>query len=76
MCGGGGKVRQPTQDGYYWFKGTFRGLRCDDIVKLSTLPFTGRWAMPTERGGLFHLEDFEGEWWGPLTSPWEEENNE
>ena len=27
----------------------------------------------TGHGGTYHPDDLEGEWWGPLTPPWEDE---
>lgn len=64
----------PEQDGYYWFKGKVRGFDYAGIVEYRFAQHRNKhYVNATGRGGTYHPDDLEGEWWGPLTPPWEDE---
>lgn len=66
----------PEKDGWYWFKGKIRTFDYSGLVNLYFAAWRDERSMDVLGwAGIFEADDAEGEWWGPLTPPWEREED-
>lgn len=71
-----GESDLPTIEGWYWFRGTVDEKKGAGLVKVN-LPDT---AFPTHTvspmwiDGWIESELLSGQWWGPVTPPWNHDN--
>lgn len=70
-----GESQPPTEAGRYWFKGIImRYGDPQDIADLKIVEFRlDRGIIVNEEVDDF-LADTKGQWWGPITPPWESPN--
>lgn len=63
-----GESEPPTEPGRYWFRGMFGRHECEDMVEVGT--DRADWWV-----GNFALKEANGQWYGPVTPPWEANMN-
>lgn len=61
-----GETEPPTKEGWYWFKG-----RTYDNGNASGTWFVSTVTRPVVASEEGELTDWEGQWWGPVSPPWE-----
>ena len=67
-----GETEAPTRTGLYWFAGLADGRTMRRITEVQA--DSGETLAWNDICRSFReIEEFVGEWWGPLVPPWEEE---
>lgn len=70
-----GETEPPTVRGYYWFKGIImRYGDPQDIADLKTVEWLGDCGVIVNEESDDFLADTKGQWYGPVTPPWENGN--
>lgn len=71
-----GETALPTEPGRYWFRGTC-GIS-EEVANVIEVTITGgkngglmAWSPNWSGGWHEDIEEFSGQWWGPLVPPWE-----
>lgn len=77
-----GEEEQPTEPGWYWFKGVHRLFDEDGERTDLTGPTEGMVYFHVEQAPLYLMDtvstkrlfswNYQGQWWGPVTPPWEQ----
>ena len=57
----------PTEEGYYWWR--FNNLSDEYIVKVAISSITDELCVYNGVYASVEMEDYEGEWCGPITRP-------
>ncbi len=70
-----GEKEAPTVMGVYWFRGQYSNSEIQqNLYRLQHYPETGDWVCVDTFGSedTYHSHEFNGQWWGPVASPWGE----
>lgn len=68
-----GETEPPSVEGRFWFKGMLDKIPSTGIVAINAGWQTTCW--PDWIEGWSPPDDFQGQWWGPVTPPWNESTN-
>lgn len=66
-----GETTAPTVPGQYWFNGRCHGATIKEMIPVIVEnKVTCAWRPSFGDGWLEDIENFSGQWWGPVFAPW------